>query len=276
MPKRIPRLTTGVFSFFEFAHDAIIDALVHNFQAVHQLVHNLPRLVLRDVCHSPQKIAVAVCFGANWRGRCGVCHRQSPLSAAALLVTDGIQHGKALIVCPTRFLCFKASYPALDLILVDHRGAPPLALDRVHAALDGPADAFVVGVVQHFLQLAFHAVDSAITGIVAADVVRAASRIGHIPFITAAHTRLPVSIAGVADAKKLGDDEIYKGYPTTTWLLYYRLKSGMTQAELSKKSGIYIRQIQKVESGEIETGNMAAKTLFALADALGVDISELL
>ncbi len=80
----------------------------------------------------------------------------------------------------------------------------------------------------------------------------------------------------VADAKKLGDDEIYKGYPTTTWLLYYRLKSGMTQAELSKKSGIYIRQIQKVESGEIETGNMAAKTLFALADALGVDARELL
>ncbi len=80
----------------------------------------------------------------------------------------------------------------------------------------------------------------------------------------------------VADAKKLGDDEIYKSYPTTTWLLYYRLKSGMTQAELSKKSGIYIRQIQKVESGEIETGNMAAKTLFALADALGADARELL
>ena len=80
----------------------------------------------------------------------------------------------------------------------------------------------------------------------------------------------------VADAKKLGDDEIYKGYPTTTWLLYYRLKSGMTQAELSKKSGIYIRQIQKVESGEIEAGNMAAKTLFALADALGADARELL
>lgn len=80
----------------------------------------------------------------------------------------------------------------------------------------------------------------------------------------------------VADAKKLGDDEIYKGYPTTTWLLYYRLKSGMTQAELSKRSGIYIRQIQKVESGEIETGNMAAKTLFALADALGADARELL
>lgn len=80
----------------------------------------------------------------------------------------------------------------------------------------------------------------------------------------------------VVDAKKLGDDEIYKGYPTTTWLLYYRLKSGMTQAELSKKSGVYIRQIQKVESGEIETGNMAAKNLLALADALGVDARDLL
>lgn len=80
----------------------------------------------------------------------------------------------------------------------------------------------------------------------------------------------------VVDAKKLGDDEIYKKYPTTTWLLYYRLKSGMTQAELSKRSGVYIRQIQKVESGEIETGNMAAKNLLALADALGVDARDLL
>lgn len=80
----------------------------------------------------------------------------------------------------------------------------------------------------------------------------------------------------VADAKKLGDDEIYKGYPTTTWLLYYRLKSGMTQAELSKKSGVYIRQIQKVESGEIETGNMAAKNLLALADALSVNPKDLI
>lgn len=80
----------------------------------------------------------------------------------------------------------------------------------------------------------------------------------------------------VADAKELGDDEIYKSYPTTTWLLYYRLKSGMTQAELAQKSGVYIRQIQKVESGEIETGNMAAKNLLALADALGVDAKDLL
>lgn len=80
----------------------------------------------------------------------------------------------------------------------------------------------------------------------------------------------------VVDAKKLGDDEIYKGYPTTTWLLYYRLKSGMTQAELSKKSGVYIRQIQKVESGEIETGNMSAKNLIAIADVLDVNPKDLI
>lgn len=80
----------------------------------------------------------------------------------------------------------------------------------------------------------------------------------------------------VVDAKKLGDDEIYKGYPTTTWLLYYRLKSGMTQAELSKRSGVYIRQIQKVESGEIETGNMSAKNLIVIADVLGVNPKDLI
>lgn len=80
----------------------------------------------------------------------------------------------------------------------------------------------------------------------------------------------------VVDAKKLGDDEIYKGYPTTTWLLYYRLKSGMTQAELSKRSGVYIRQIQKVESGEIETGNMSAKNLIVIADVLGVNPRDLI
>lgn len=85
-----------------------------------------------------------------------------------------------------------------------------------------------------------------------------------------------VSCMPVAAAKEMGDDEIYKSYPTTTWLLYYRLKSGMTQAELSKKSGVYIRQIQKVESGEIETGNMSAKNLIAIADVLGANPKDLI
>ena len=80
----------------------------------------------------------------------------------------------------------------------------------------------------------------------------------------------------VAAAKEMGDDEIYKGYPTTTWLLYYRLKAGLTQSELAKKSGVNIRQIQRVELGEAEAGNLTAKNLLAIADALGVNAKFLL
>lgn len=80
----------------------------------------------------------------------------------------------------------------------------------------------------------------------------------------------------VKAAKELGDEEIYKSYPTTTWLLYYRLQRGMTQAELAKKSGVNIRQLQRVEHGEAEAGNLTAKNLIAIAAALGVDARELL
>lgn len=45
----------------------------------------------------------------------------------------------------------------------------------------------------------------------------------------------------------------------------------MTQSELAKKSGVNIRQIQRVELGEAEAGNLTAKNLLAMADALGVD-----
>ena len=80
----------------------------------------------------------------------------------------------------------------------------------------------------------------------------------------------------VADAKKLGDEAIYKSYPTATWLLYYRLKSGMTQSQLAAAAGINIRQIQRVELGEALAGNLTAANLLALADALGVDPHDLL
>lgn len=80
----------------------------------------------------------------------------------------------------------------------------------------------------------------------------------------------------VADAKEMGDEKIYKGYPTTTWLLYHRLKAGLTQSELAKKSGVNIRQIQRVELGEAEAGNLTAKNLIALADALNVDVRRLI
>ena len=50
----------------------------------------------------------------------------------------------------------------------------------------------------------------------------------------------------------------------------------LTQSGLAAITGINIRQIQKVESGESAPGNLTAKNLLALADALGVDPHELI
>ena len=61
-----------------------------------------------------------------------------------------------------------------------------------------------------------------------------------------------------------------------TKLEWSRRMADMTQSELAKKSGVNIRQIQRVELGEAEAGNLTAKNLIAIADALGVDARELL
>lgn len=50
----------------------------------------------------------------------------------------------------------------------------------------------------------------------------------------------------------------------------------MTQTELAQKSGVNIRQIQRVELGEAEAGNLTAKNLIAIADAIGVDPKDLI
>lgn len=59
-------------------------------------------------------------------------------------------------------------------------------------------------------------------------------------------------------------------------LEWARLSSGLSPKELSEASGVYIRQIQKVELGEAKAGNMTAKNLLAIADALGVDPHKLI
>lgn len=59
-------------------------------------------------------------------------------------------------------------------------------------------------------------------------------------------------------------------------LEWARLAAGMSQQELSAASGVSVRQIQKVELGEAEAGNMTAKNMAALADALGVDVRSLI
>ena len=51
---------------------------------------------------------------------------------------------------------------------------------------------------------------------------------------------------------------------------------GITQAQLAEASSVNIRQIQRVELGEAEAGNLTAKNLIAIADALNVDIHRLI
>ena len=65
-------------------------------------------------------------------------------------------------------------------------------------------------------------------------------------------------------------------YVTGGTIRALREQQHMTQSELAKKSGVNIRQIQRVELGEAEAGNLSAKNLIAIADALGVDARELL
>ena len=61
-----------------------------------------------------------------------------------------------------------------------------------------------------------------------------------------------------------------------TKLEWSRRMAGMTQAELAEASGVNIRQIQRVELGEAETGNLTARNQIAIADALGVDVRSLI
>lgn len=59
-------------------------------------------------------------------------------------------------------------------------------------------------------------------------------------------------------------------------LEWSRRMAEMTQANLAEKSGVNIRQIQRVELGEAEAGNLTAKNLIAIADAIGVDPKDLI
>ena len=63
---------------------------------------------------------------------------------------------------------------------------------------------------------------------------------------------------------------------TITNLEWYRRKANLSIKELSERSGVYYRQIQKVELGSSEAGNMTAKNLIAIADAIGVDVKNLI
>ena len=80
----------------------------------------------------------------------------------------------------------------------------------------------------------------------------------------------------VKDAEAMGDAGIYEQYNTATWLCYYRVKAGLTQQQLAAASDVNVRQIQRVESGASSAGNLTARNLLAIADALGVDPHDLI
>ena len=61
-----------------------------------------------------------------------------------------------------------------------------------------------------------------------------------------------------------------------TNLEWQRRMAHMSIKELAEKSGVNTRLIQNVELGSSDAGNMAAKNLIALADAIGVDAKLLL
>lgn len=55
-----------------------------------------------------------------------------------------------------------------------------------------------------------------------------------------------------------------------------RMAAGLTQQQLADRSGVNIRQIQRVEFGTSDAGNLTARNLLAIADALNVDPHELI
>lgn len=56
----------------------------------------------------------------------------------------------------------------------------------------------------------------------------------------------------------------------------HRKQQRLTLHQLSALSGVSVTQIQAVETGKSDPGNMAAKNLLAIAKALNADPYELL
>ena len=59
----------------------------------------------------------------------------------------------------------------------------------------------------------------------------------------------------------------------TSFLKWYRINSGLSQMELSEKSGIHRNTIVRYESS-IPT-NLTLLTIFEIADALEVDVNQI-
>lgn len=56
----------------------------------------------------------------------------------------------------------------------------------------------------------------------------------------------------------------------------YRKKQGLTQTDLANRAGLNIRQIQKIENGEVQTENITLKTMQAIAQVFNAKIDDLI
>lgn len=65
-------------------------------------------------------------------------------------------------------------------------------------------------------------------------------------------------------------------FDTDQRLKQLRTGAGLTQQALADASGVGIRQIQSIEAGKIQIGNITLKNAKALADALHISIDSLL
>lgn len=55
-----------------------------------------------------------------------------------------------------------------------------------------------------------------------------------------------------------------------------RAAAGLTQAQLAEAAGINVRQVQKIECGEIRTENLTLGNAVKLAAALGISAEQLI
>lgn len=51
---------------------------------------------------------------------------------------------------------------------------------------------------------------------------------------------------------------------------------GISQSELARRTGVNLRQVQKLVSGEILFENMTVKNALKIADALEIDLHEVI
>lgn len=61
-----------------------------------------------------------------------------------------------------------------------------------------------------------------------------------------------------------------------TKLEWARLAAGLGKNDLAERSGVPVNYISDLEAGRREAGRMTAKNLLSIADALGVEVRDLI